>query len=132
MTALEPKEMENIALMMEVNVTKRRTAIADTTVQPIKVKFSSQKSCRILISLKSLILILSYRKNLYFIDLVDGNWGHWEHWSTCSVTCGGGSRHRIRACDNPLPANGGESCSGEMHQTDTHCNAFNCPSGPSK
>ena len=63
---------------------------------------------------------------------VDGNWGHWEHWSTCSVTCGGGNRQRFRACDSPSPANGGEPCSGERHQTDNHCNSFNCPVGPSK
>ena len=63
---------------------------------------------------------------------VDGNWGHWEHWSTCSVTCGGGNRQRFRACDSPSPANGGEPCSGERHQTDNHCNSFHCPVGPSK
>ena len=38
MTALEPRETENIALMMEVGATKRRTVIADTTVQQIKVR----------------------------------------------------------------------------------------------
>ena len=69
--------------------------------------------------------------NILFFE-VDGNWGHWEHWSTCSVTCGGGNRQRFRTCDSPSPANGGEPCSGERHQTDNHCNSFNCPVGPSK
>ena len=66
MTALEPKEKENIALMMEVNVTKRRTAIADTTVQPIKVKFSSQNSRRILISSISFNINIELSKGFIF------------------------------------------------------------------
>jgi len=40
---------------------------------------------------------------------VDGGWGDWSGWSTCS-------KSRVRQCDNPTPANGGEGCSGQKEQ----------------
>ncbi|XP_076079208.1 coadhesin-like [Mytilus galloprovincialis] len=55
-----------------------------------------------------------------------GNWGRWTRWSSCSVSCGGGSRKRTRSCDNPAPANGGPDCSG--YSTDSKKCARNpCP-----
>ena len=63
---------------------------------------------------------------------MNGNWGHWQHWATCSASCGGGTRHRIRECNSPSPANGGNDCDGEMHQTDYNCNDYPCPKGPSE
>ncbi|XP_060065640.1 SCO-spondin-like, partial [Ylistrum balloti] len=44
---------------------------------------------------------------------VDGVWGAWSPWSKCTAKCGEeGNMTRIRHCDNPLPVNGGLTCSG--------------------
>ncbi|XP_041372582.1 uncharacterized protein LOC121385859 [Gigantopelta aegis] len=47
---------------------------------------------------------------------VDGAWSVWSHADKgpCSVSCGGGARKvmLVRSCDNPLPQNGGQNCSG--------------------
>ncbi|KAL9971012.1 hypothetical protein ACROYT_G023488 [Oculina patagonica] len=57
---------------------------------------------------------------------IDGNWGAWGNWSTCSATCGHGTVHRKRTCDNPAPANGGKPCAGEGHET-AECRMTPCP-----
>ncbi|XP_055997295.1 coadhesin-like [Ostrea edulis] len=44
----------------------------------------------------------------------DGHWGNWLPWSACSVSCGTGTKHRQRTCNNPTPANGGSFCSGYL------------------
>ena len=46
------------------------------------------------------------------LSLVDGNWSAWESWSTCSKTCGNGTRTRVRLCNNPAPAHEGKDCAG--------------------
>nr|XP_061818785.1 A disintegrin and metalloproteinase with thrombospondin motifs 2-like [Nerophis lumbriciformis] len=46
----------------------------------------------------------------------DGEWGSWSSYSSCSRTCGGGVRIRTRICDNPPPANGGRTCSGNSYE----------------
>ncbi|XP_056002781.1 coadhesin-like [Ostrea edulis] len=44
---------------------------------------------------------------------IDGYWGDWATWGSCSESCGThGYRLRTRACDNPVPKNGGKPCSG--------------------
>jgi len=55
---------------------------------------------------------------------VDGKWGVWASWSTCSVTCGGGTHSRSRACINPQY--GGKTCNGESMEAQA-CNAHTCP-----
>ncbi|XP_039268950.2 hemicentin-1-like [Styela clava] len=57
---------------------------------------------------------------------VNGNWGTWAAFSICSVSCGGGTRDRIRTCSNPAPGFGGELCPGSNIQLD-NCNAEPCP-----
>ncbi|XP_069022464.1 LOW QUALITY PROTEIN: A disintegrin and metalloproteinase with thrombospondin motifs 1 [Embiotoca jacksoni] len=57
---------------------------------------------------------------------VDGGWGAWGPWGDCSGTCGGGVRYSFRACDNPLPKNGGEYCEGKRIQYRS-CNTEACP-----
>ena len=47
--------------------------------------------------------------------------GGFSDFSTCSKTCGGGTR--IRTCTNPEPRNGGKGCVGESQET---CNAKAC------
>jgi hypothetical protein len=47
--------------------------------------------------------------------------GGWSSWSSCSVACGGGTQ--TRSCTQPIPANGGSSCSGSTSQA---CNTQAC------
>ncbi|XP_062596351.1 thrombospondin-1-like [Saccostrea cucullata] len=61
----------------------------------------------------------------------DGHWGHWLAWSPCSVSCGKGTRQRLRQCNNPPPAYGGSYCSGYVrdNQACSHsCTSKPCPS----
>jgi hypothetical protein len=58
----------------------------------------------------------------------DGEWSEWSPWSECSVTCGGGVRHRSRDCDNPEPSNGGEFCPGSPVSVEP-CNPNSCTDG---
>ena len=61
------------------------------------------------------------------ISAIDGGFAAWSVWSTCSVTCGGGSRTRERNCTDPEPQYGGNNCTGPW--TDTYpsaCNIQNC------
>ena len=46
----------------------------------------------------------------YCILPVDGHWNRWSAWNCCSNSCGTGTRSRVRVCDDPPPANGGQSC----------------------
>uniref|UniRef100_A0A672RKR2 A disintegrin and metalloproteinase with thrombospondin motifs 2-like n=1 Tax=Sinocyclocheilus grahami TaxID=75366 RepID=A0A672RKR2_SINGR len=55
----------------------------------------------------------------------DGNWGMWSELGACSRPCGRGLQFRTRACDNPLPANGGRSCAGPSYQFQM-CNMHEC------
>ncbi|KAI0210224.1 hypothetical protein LSAT2_005021 [Lamellibrachia satsuma] len=64
---------------------------------------------------------------------IDGQWSTWTTWSTCSVSCAtnGGVRTRTRACNNPAPRNGGQSCVGASTFTTTQrqntvCNKIDC------
>eukprot|EP00800_Vazella_pourtalesii_P020926 TRINITY_DN758_c0_g1_i10.p1 TRINITY_DN758_c0_g1~~TRINITY_DN758_c0_g1_i10.p1 ORF type:complete len:693 (-),score=112.26 TRINITY_DN758_c0_g1_i10:1057-3135(-) len=57
---------------------------------------------------------------------VHGEWDEWTNWTPCTVTCGGGTIRRVRACTNPTPSGGGANCVGETQQTDS-CNEMNCP-----
>ena len=59
-------------------------------------------------------------------------WGTWGTWTSCSATCGGGTRTRTKLCDSPAPANGGMECSGDTgsdnteDETDSTCNSSGC------
>uniref|UniRef100_A0A1A8PG61 ADAM metallopeptidase with thrombospondin type 1 motif, 1 n=5 Tax=Nothobranchius TaxID=28779 RepID=A0A1A8PG61_9TELE len=57
---------------------------------------------------------------------VNGGWGIWGPWGDCSRTCGGGVQYSFRACDNPLPKNGGKYCEGKRIQYRS-CNTEACP-----
>ncbi|XP_046554970.1 SCO-spondin-like [Haliotis rubra] len=63
---------------------------------------------------------------------VDGGWSSWREISRgiCSVTCGDGTQsiNRQRTCNNPLPSNGGATCSSVGINTQTGaCNDGSCP-----
>nr|XP_040563549.1 SCO-spondin-like isoform X6 [Lepeophtheirus salmonis] len=57
---------------------------------------------------------------------VDGKWSNWLEWSSCTVTCGGGTRQRRRNCDNPAPKFGGQRCLGSEFDTQ-NCETDSCP-----
>lgn len=62
---------------------------------------------------------------------VDGGWGPWSPWATCSVTCGGGVKNRMRECNSPEPQHGGRKCIGKAGDSDS-CNKKVCPIGEYK
>ena len=57
-----------------------------------------------------------------------GNYSLWSDYSSCSVTCGLGTKTRKRICNNPIPDYGGRNCSklGQSTQT-VDCNTRPCP-----
>ncbi|XP_053376701.1 SCO-spondin-like [Mercenaria mercenaria] len=58
--------------------------------------------------------------------VIDGSWSDWSAWFGCSVTCGQGTDKRYRACNNPLPQNGGRYCQGPFSES-TNCTLVSCP-----
>ncbi|XP_063682344.1 A disintegrin and metalloproteinase with thrombospondin motifs adt-1-like [Bolinopsis microptera] len=61
---------------------------------------------------------LSIARNFEFeIRPVNGEWSGFGSWSSCSDTCGGGTKTRNRTCTNPIPAFGGRNCVGHDSQT---------------
>ncbi len=62
---------------------------------------------------------------------INGAWTEWSN-STCSVTCGKGTKRRTRTCTNPAPKYGGKMCSGPDTKTETcieyprNCSASVC------
>ncbi|WAR30279.1 CADN-like protein [Mya arenaria] len=59
-------------------------------------------------------------------DAVDGYWSDWGQWSGCDVSCGKGTRSRVRLCDNPAPTHGGDDCAGSKDEHDV-CVLESCP-----
>jgi len=59
---------------------------------------------------------------------VNGAWGPWRDLGQCDVSCGSGKKTSVRACNNPAPSNGGQSCSGPGKKT-TPCNTKPCVNG---
>ncbi|XP_060063054.1 uncharacterized protein LOC132543556 [Ylistrum balloti] len=60
------------------------------------------------------------------VCIIDGAWGSWSAYGTCTKTCGTGVYSRSRICDSPLPANGGNPCSGPSSEF-SDCNTNACP-----
>ena len=50
--------------------------------------------------------------------LVNGGWSVWSEYSPCSVTCGFGTKVRMRTCTNPKPENNGADCTGVRVETE--------------
>ena len=60
---------------------------------------------------------------------VNGGWNSWGSWTSCTATCGGGTKSRSRSCTNPSPANGGKPCPGSSGDRPA-CNTNGCPGMP--
>ncbi|VDI50479.1 Hypothetical predicted protein [Mytilus galloprovincialis] len=58
--------------------------------------------------------------------IVHGGWSSWGSWSSCTKSCGSGTRYHTRSCSNPSPKNGGNSCSGSTSAS-ASCNTHACP-----
>ena len=57
-----------------------------------------------------------------------GNYSNWSEFSSCSVTCGNGTRTRTRTCTSPTPEYRGRDCSGFGPSALTaSCYAGPCP-----
>ena len=54
---------------------------------------------------------------------VDGSWSSYGAWSSCSVTCGGGTKTRTRTCEGR--ENGGDDCRGDSGERRS-CNTQAC------
>ena len=54
---------------------------------------------------------------------VYGGWSCWSGWSTCGSNC---MKSRARSCTNPIPSNGGSSCSGP-DTSHFPCTGGDCP-----
>ncbi|XP_035664469.1 SCO-spondin-like [Branchiostoma floridae] len=57
---------------------------------------------------------------------IHGNVGEWSQWTSCSASCGVGSRTRHRYCNDPEPLHGGMYCVESLVET-SDCNLGDCP-----
>ena len=59
---------------------------------------------------------------------VNGAYSPWSSWGTCSKSCLGGVRRRVRKCSNPSPSNGGRDCESLGSSVESQdCNVKSCP-----
>ena len=59
-----------------------------------------------------------------FYFLVNCQWSTWESWQSCSVSCGEGTKQRIRT-KSVEAQNGGSECPEGHYETQT-CNTHSC------
>ena len=80
----------------------------------------SYRVCEVLFYVGKYILII-------YSFIADGYLQAWTDWLSCSVSCGGGKRHRFRHC-HPQPMNGGVCVDdGEKRMEAEDCNTDECP-----
>ena len=97
-----------------------------SNIQKLTVKFKILADLLLPEALKGCLFLQENELSLF---TVNGNWSDWGKWGDCTVTCGGGTRKRNRACTNPAPENGGLDCEGSNKEEEP-CNNIPCPSKP--
>lgn len=60
---------------------------------------------------------------------VDGHWSRWSRFTACSSSCGIGFHRRVRLCNDPHPAYGGNDCIGKSWEL-RNCRLRLCNLGP--
>lgn len=65
-------------------------------------------------------------KNSKSLTKVDGGWTNWTDSTTCTQSCGSGTKEQVRYCANPPPQSSGVECAGAPQQT-VDCNIEACP-----
>ena len=60
-----------------------------------------------------------------FMILVDCQWGEFDDWSSCSKTCGNGTRWSNRV-KTQKALHGGQECEGQSERSE-QCNVNKCP-----
>ena len=59
---------------------------------------------------------------------VDGGYTVWGNFTSCTRSCGNGTKYRIRNCTNPAPRHRGKNCSLQGPSVDVKtCNVHPCP-----
>lgn len=71
------------------------------------------------------ILWKYWNKFIIIISLVPAAWSPWSSWRSCSRSCGGGTRWRVRSCRNRSPFSIRTACRGSRVQTQ-RCNTNSC------
>ena len=101
---------ENVIILhppMVVRIVKERQ-FSSVAVTEKLVLVRKQKSCQ---------------HTFITVSTVDSGWGSWTNWSSCSATCGGGQKTRLRFC---IPSKGISDCDGFMEHK-VVCNSISCP-----
>lgn len=105
----------------DINIQQVRKGGKNRSVAPTHLRII--RKCH---SIKSLAYKHHYLFVYYFLT-ENGNYTQWSRWSSCSVTCGAGSRSRNRSCTNPPPGPYGDDCSRLGNDTETaECNNTSC------
>ena len=66
--------------------------------------------------------------DIFFLSLpviLAPTWGEWEQWGDCTVACGGGTRTRVKSC-NDADTSDTETCEGDTPTETGSCNNVNC------
>ena len=120
----------NQSIKQSIKQTNKRTNKHTNKQELVLVKLllsvsTTSKTCKSVPVSKSGFYIASC-----FRSPVDGGYSSWSAWNACTVSCGGGTRTRTRACNNPAPRNGGKTCSARGLGNDKEtqaCNKQGCP-----
>ena len=80
------------------------------------------------ISYKLLPLVIDFTKILFYcLHIVNCAWDDWSSWSSCSITCGTGTKSRSRVIKTH-EENGGTACTGDSSEI-SQLSCGTCPAG---